>query len=358
MMDMEHRKRVIINTLYFAIFCFLAFASMRWVLPLVAPFVAAFFISALLQRPIRFASEKLGLHRGICAVLIVLLFYSTIGMMFAWLCVRLFLLAQTLVTHLPSLYSNQIAPALFALTEWLEQSFSRMDPTVAQTVNELLSQGILSLGSSVSALSVGALGAISGWASSLPGFFVKLLLMVIATFFTAKDYDLFAGFALRQLTGRGRTLMLRIKEYLVGTLLRCVRSYLLIMSLTFVELAIGLTLLRVENSILIALAIAVFDVLPVLGTGGIMIPWTLISLLQGSYRLGVGLAIVYLVITVIRNILEPKIVGSQLGLHPVVTLCGMFVGTQLFGIIGLFGVPIVLSLLRSLNESGEIHLFR
>ena len=140
---------------------------------------------------------------------------------------------------------------------------------------------------------------------------------------------------LRLIGERGRALLLHIREYLVGTLLICIRSYALIMSITFLELSIGLTLIGVEHSIPTALCIALFDILPVLGTGGIMIPWTVISLLQGRYALGVGLAVVYLAVTVIRNILEPKIVGGQLGLHPVVTLAGMFIGAQLFGIIGL-----------------------
>ena len=161
-----------------------------------------------------------------------------------------------------------------------------------------------------------------------------------------------------QFPERGRALLLHIREYLVGTLLICIRSYALIMSITFLELSIGLTLIGVEHSIPTALCIALFDILPVLGTGGIMIPWTVISLLQGRYALGVGLAVVYLAVTVIRNILEPKIVGGQLGLHPVVTLAGMFIGAQLFGIIGLFGVPITLSLLCNLNQSGDLRLFR
>ena len=182
--------------------------------------------------------------------------------------------------------------------------------------------------------------------------------MIISTFFLAKDHDALAGFVLRQFPERGRALLLHIREYLVGTLLICIRSYALIMSITFLELSIGLTLIGVEHSIPTALCIALFDILPVLGTGGIMIPWTVISLLQGRYALGVGLAVVYLAVTVIRNILEPKIVGGQLGLHPVVTLAGMFIGAQLFGIIGLFGVPITLSLLCNLNQSGDLRLFR
>ena len=89
-----------------------------------------------------------------------------------------------------------------------------------------------------------------------------------------------------------------------------------------------------------------------------MIPRTILTALQGDYALALGLLLVYLFVTVVRNILEPKIVGGQIGVHPVVTLAGMFVGAQLFGVLGLFGFPIGLSLLRHLNESGAIKVFR
>ena len=89
-----------------------------------------------------------------------------------------------------------------------------------------------------------------------------------------------------------------------------------------------------------------------------MIPWTGITALMGNHGLALGLLVVYLSITVIRNIIEPKIVGSQIGLHPVVTLVSMFVGAQLLGVLGLFGFPIGLSLLRYLNETGTIRLFK
>lgn len=153
-------------------------------------------------------------------------------------------------------------------------------------------------------------------------------------------------------------IFLNIQSYVVGTLFVCIRSYALIMSITFVELAVGLTLIGVKNSVLIAFVIAVFDILPVLGTGGIMIPWMVITAVMGNPRLAIGLLVVYLVITVIRNIIEPKIVGSQIGLHPVVTLVSMFAGAQLFGVLGLFGFPIGLSLLGYLNDTDTIRIFK
>ena len=130
------------------------------------------------------------------------------------------------------------------------------------------------------------------------------------------------------------------------------------MCITFIELSIGLTILRIDNAILIAFLISIFDILPVLGTGGIMIPWTVLTAIQGDYTMAIGLLCVYLVVTVIRNILEPKIVGSQVGLHPLVTLMSMFVGAQILGVFGLFGLPITLSLLKNLNDKGTIHIFK
>ena len=145
---------------------------------------------------------------------------------------------------------------------------------------------------------------------------------------------------------------------MVGTLFVCIRSYALIMSITFVELSVGLTLIGVNRAILVALLIAIFDILPVLGTGGIMIPWVILSALGGDLPHAFALLVLYVIITVIRNIIEPRIVGAQIGLHPVLTLMSMFVGNHLFGIVGLFGLPILLSLLRYLNDNGTISVPR
>ena len=87
-------------------------------------------------------------------------------------------------------------------------------------------------------------------------------------------------------------------------------------------------------------------------------PWVLIKLLQGEFLMALKIFGVYVTVTVVRNIIEPKIVGGQLGLHPVVTLSSMYVGVQLFGVVGLFGFPIGLSLLRYLNDHGVIRILK
>ena len=226
------------------------------------------------------------------------------------------------------------------------------------TLENLLEQLVKSIGELISNLSMNIMGIISNFTTSLPGLFIKIVLLIISTFFITIDYEQLAGFFFRQLSSKAKTTFVEIKEYVVGTLFVCIRSYALIMSITFVELSFGLTVLGIDNAILIALLISMFDILPVLGTGGIMIPWVVLTVLQGNYSLAVGLLLVYVIITVIRNIIEPKIVGKQIGLHPILTLASMYLGLQLFGVIGLFGFPVGLSLLRHLNEKGIVHVYK
>lgn len=357
-MEYEKRKKFIVNLIYCGFIFLLIYIALQYGLGLLAPFLLAFVIAYLLKRPAQFLSKKLKIPYKPIALLLVLLFYSTIGILAVLLLIKLITSAAGLISTLPSIYANQIEPSLIASFDGIEQAVYRMDPTLMAALSDLFTQFVQSLGELITSLSVKVVGAISTYATSLPGLLIKLLLMIIATFFIAGDYAVLSGFVLRQFPDKGKKLIIRIKEYTVGTLFVCIRSYALIMFITFVELSIGFTLIGIPNSILIALLVAIFDILPVLGTGGIMIPWTIITVIQGNYPLAIGLLIVYLAVTVIRNIIEPKIVGSQIGLHPIVTLISMFVGVQLFGVIGLFGFPITLSLLRHLNDTGTIKLFK
>jgi len=130
------------------------------------------------------------------------------------------------------------------------------------------------------------------------------------------------------------------------------------MCVTFVELAVGLTILGVSGAPLIALGIAVFDFFPVLGTGGIMIPWIVLEILRGDFTLAIGLAVLYAIVSVVRGFIEPKIVGGQLGQHPLLTLCAIYAGFQLMGFLGMVLLPIIAQILVSLHRSGVLRLWR
>ena len=353
-MSTEKKKKFIIDVTYLALILVLSYLLLQYALPLLLPFVLAFLIAYVLRRPIRFLSRVLHAPKGLVAVLLVVLTYGTIGLLLALAGIRITATITSVVQQIPSLYSAYILPELTDFFAWLEELLAKLDPSLMSALQELQSQLLNMLWQLVSSLSVVLVGGVSmatSFATSLPGFLIRLLLMVISTFFIAVDYQKIVRFCLGCLQGSTRNLVLQVKAYVVGTLFVCIRSYALIMSITFVELSVGLTLIGV------ALLIAIFDILPVLGTGGIMIPWVILSALGGDLPHAFALLVLYVIITVIRNIIEPRIVGAQIGLHPVLTLMSMFVGNHLFGIVGLFGLPILLSLLRYLNDNGTISLF-
>ena len=357
-MDAGKMKEFIIRVLYIAIWVGIACVVFSFGFSLLAPFWLALFLAYLLHRPSLWICKKLKLKYKFAALITTTVFFAVIGVLASLVGIKALSSLGTLIQNLPTLYSTHIEPIVKDVLNTLEEFYYQFDTSLFVVVEDMNDEFIKSIGGLVTDFSVSSMTAVSRFATSLPGLFIKIVLLVISTYFITLDYEKLTGFVLRQLRGKGKDIILQVKNYVIGTLFVCIRSYALIMFITFVELSIGLSIIGIRYAVLVSALISIFDILPVLGTGGIMIPWVLVSLLQGKIGTALGLLIVYVAITVIRNIIEPKIVGGQLGLHPVVTLCSMFVGVQLLGAIGLFGFPIGLSLLRYLNDHGVIKVLK
>ena len=142
------------------------------------------------------------------------------------------------------------------------------------------------------------------------------------------------------------------------------KAYLLIMLVTFSEMLIGLSILKllgIFNSsyiVIISVVTAIVDIIPVLGTGTILIPWTVIALILGNYPMAIGVGAMYAIITVIRQIVETKLVAGQLGLPPFVTISAMYIGLKTMGVLGVFIAPIIIIMVKLLNDEGIIHLWK
>ncbi len=357
-MNIEKRRQFIINFLYCFIIAAIIYVILKYGISLIFPFIFGFLVAYMLKKPIAFLSKKLHLKRPFAAIILVVIFYAIIVTIFSVISVKLFVAAKDFVFRLPQIYSKDIQPVISNIFDDIEEYASRIDPSLIASLEEVSSGFMQSISNLISNISVGMVTAVSGYASSLPVFIVKLLIAIIATFFIAVDYHTVSSFLLRQLSDKRRAMLLNIKNQLLTTLSGYGKSYALILGITFLELSLGLSIIGVKNAVYIAILIALLDILPVLGTGSVMIPWAVISLIQGNYPMAVKLLILYVAITVIRNVIEPRIVGNQVGLHPMATLFAMFVGTQLFGIIGLFGLPITLALLKNMNDKGLIHIFK
>ena len=340
----------LIKFAYAAVILGLIFLGFKYVLPLLMPFLLAFVFSVLLRAPAEYLSKNLKINRRLVTTILVTLLFILLAVLALFIGSELFTFARTSVSQ----FNTVIVPTVESLTEMVSRWTSHLDPNAVSVLEGLVNSVLLSLRSKVAEIST---RLVTGIMSSLPSSFLNVLFMIIATYFISLDFGLLKWAVARRIKEEDYNKIIAGLDYCKTTVGRMLRSYVLIMFITFLEQAIGLTILGVEYSVLIAMVIAVFDILPVVGSGTIMLPWAVISLVTGDIKRGVGLLILYVIITVIRQIIEPRIVGDHVGLHPLLTLMCMFVGLRVFGGLGLLGLPILCAVLVGLERDGVITLF-
>ena len=349
---MTEKKNFIINCAYCAVIFAIIWLIGKYILPAAMPFLIAFIISYFLRKPINRFCRKEGVNKTAVSIIVLLLFYIFMASLIATISVSGYAFIQNIIKEIPNYYTTSIEPMIDDLYQYLVNLNENMSPEIKSTLYEILGMVFSELKGVMLSISNWLIKAVTSVITAAPGFFVSFILAIISSFFIVIDYDKIVGYLQNMLNPKMQMLVSEGHDYLKNKLLIVIWSYIKIIGLTFVELSVGLMILGVENAIVIAAIIAIFDILPVLGTGGIVIPWGIISLCYGDYVLGFGLLILYVLITVIRNIVEPKMVGAELGLHPLATLMAMIIGANLYGILGLFGLPILISFI--LYEK-EIH---
>ena len=202
----------------------------------------------------------------------------------------------------------------------------------------------------------GLLTSILQGITSLPVIGIYIVITILSTYFICAD----RLFILDQFEHHFPKLWVRkfgihLKK-LISTLGSYLKAEATLILISFIEVLIGLCIfkwigLNVEYPLLAALGIGFVDALPILGSGTVMIPWAIISAVNGDLKLGIAIFILYVIILVVHQLLEPKIVSNNLGIHPIFTLIAMYTGFKISGIIGLFIGPIVLIILQNVFET-------
>jgi sporulation integral membrane protein YtvI len=353
-MKEEKQKAFIIFVIYIILILLLVYVSIKYLLPLLMPFVLGMVIAAIFRRLIDSIRDRFHIKRTFVSITILIIFYGVLGFLISLTGFKIFNYLLDLVYSLPDLYKNQIVPAIEAVSDNLIHRF----PGIENYAQDFLNNINNSIFDFIKTASSKVLSGITGFAGHLPSLLIKLIFTIVASFFFTVDYYNISSFILRQFNGDRREMIIRLKKDGIGTLGKFIRAYSAIISITFIELSIGFLILGIPNPFFLGLLVAIVDILPILGTGAILLPWSIISLIMGNMKIGIGMLILYIIITAVRQTIEPKIVGKQIGLHPIVTLLLMFVGAQLMGVLGLLLLPIIATIIKSLEEDGTIHLFK
>ncbi len=353
----EKRREFIINTIYFALILLIIFVCFRYVASWIMPFIVAFAIASMVQPMAKGLTRLTHIPRKVTGILSLILAYALI-IFGAWLLgAKIGSSIKDVFTKLPEYYDNNILPFFAYIMDMADNLESRISPETLAQIYEILSNSIDTLRGYVINLSSSVLSGIAGITARLPFYFISFIFTILASVFISMDYKNIVGFILNQFGAKTRSFLHDAKQHIGKTALGYLRAYAIILLLTFTELTIGLSILKVENAVGFAALIALADVLPVLGTGTIVIPWAVIALFSQNYYLAIGLAVLYIIITVVRNFTEPKIVGDQLGLNPLVTLVAIYLGYLMMGVLGMIVLPITINIVVGLQRAGKIKIW-
>lgn len=340
-MNIQKKRDFLTSFAYWGIIIAGVYLALQYLLPISVPFILGILVAWLVIR----ISKRIHCPHRLLRIGMTLVIYGFIGLLVTLLISRGVAIISSIIKWIPQVYETKLVPFVSLIYDWCSRMIQQLDPTLSSTLSVLLESVFSALKNLISQLSGATVGLVSSIATGVPNLVLSLLAMIFSTVFVVGDYEQIYAFTQRYVPSGIRTTISKIRLYLTDTLFVVIRSYILIMLLTFTELSILFSVLGIQKAFLKASLIALFDVMPILGTGGIMIPWFVISFALGHTAQGLKLLAIYIIVTIVRNYVEPKIVGAQLGLHPIITLVSMFIGLRLFGFWGLFGLPVGISFL-------------
>lgn len=221
-------------------------------------------------------------------------------------------------------------------------------------ITDFVSQGLQSVVESLQ----NQLGKIVQWLSTtiqfamyLPQILIFIVVTLVATYFMSSDKNTIIRFLDVQVPANWMEKTRSITKNMFTALFGWLRAQLILTTVCFSELLIGFLIIGIDNALLLALIIALVDVLPILGAGTVLLPWSVINLILGNTKLGLSTALLYVIIIFVRQLIEPKVLGKQIGVHPLFTLAGMYIGLRIWNVAGMFIGPLLVVTFKYIFEA-------
>lgn len=230
--------------------------------------------------------------------------------------------------------------------------FDQLPDDLVRQLQSGAQAGMSALIDALSSLSKSAINL----AAVIPNLFIVFIVFIVALYLTSYGLNSFKGSFLGLFEETSREKVSEVLQNLHKSIFGFVRAQIIISGLTYLVALTGLLILRVDYALALALLIIIVDILPILGTGSVLVPWAVFSFITGNAFLGIGLIILFLVITVFRRMIEPKIIGTSIGIGALSTLISLWVGFELVGVIGIFLGPIIVIIYQAMRRVGLLDI--
>lgn len=323
------------------------------------PFTIALFFSILTRPFTRFLQKRLKLSKKLSTIISIvtflLIFFGIIGWGSLKLISEIYKLSQNLNSY-SEITQKLWTDSMAKVYTYLGNFPSGFTKQVNDTINSFISSGSSKLG--------GFIKGLISFITSIPTVILYICITILATFFISLDRDEIVSFLEQQLPKSWLDKVFNIKTDMFTVLGSYIKAQIILMTICFFELIVCLNLLsllglNVPYPLLMSIIICIIDALPILGAGTILIPWAVISFALSDIKLGIALIIIYLFVLSVRQMLEPKLVSQNLGVHPLITLISMYSGFKIFGVMGFLIGPVVMIILKNVfSRELEVGFFR
>ncbi|EIJ79236.1 putative permease [Bacillus methanolicus PB1] len=336
----------------------LSSAAVYYISTVVYPFLIALAIAFLINPLVGFFEKKARMPRALAVFIVLILIFAVFAGLITLLVAEIVsgteYLARVVPTHLDTVinYIEQFfAAQIIPLYNQLSSMFKNLDAGQQDTLLTNIQSVGKKFGTTVGAFIQNFFEKIPNILSWFPNAATVFIFSLLATFFISKDWHKLSSLIGRLLPKRakssGKTVFADLNKALFGF----IKAQATLVSITTVIILIGLLILRVDYAITISLIAGIVDIIPYLGTGAIFVPWIIYEIIAGEMSLAIGLGVLYIVVIVQRQIMEPKILSSSIGLDPLATLIALFVGFKLLGFLGLIAGPVTLVIISTLHRA-------
>lgn len=340
-------KKLILVILVISLIIILALGAFKLLL-IWLPFIFAWWISNLLSPLVEWSNKKIKIHKSLATFIVLILFIAIISGIISLLVYIITIQVNNMLANMPEI--NQLFEEGVLLVSLNLIQFTDVLPNFLAENLELDLPGMLE---NVSLSITTIFASLVGYVAFIPNLLVGIIVMFVASFFMTKDKYKLKEIEMQIFSHKvfRSKLAIVLKDDILMVLLGYIRAQLILMSLTAIEVSIGLTILKIPYSILIGIGVGILDALPVFGTGTVFIPWVIILLFYQNYSLAIGIFIVYLIATLGRQALEPKIISTQIGIYPLITLLIIYTGIKIFGVTGIIIAPLIAITLLAIKKS-------
>ncbi|MDL2248906.1 sporulation integral membrane protein YtvI [Tyzzerella sp. OttesenSCG-928-J15] len=320
-------------------------------LRLLFPFVLALIVAVALNPVVNTINRKLGISRRIIALVLDLLVFMLVATLIGTLAYSVVNEAVALANNVQMNWDN-IVGTIDGIGDSFNWLINYLPPQIMDVLANFEDSIISFLQNSSKTLLSSVISATTSVTTKTGNFFVNFIMAILAAYFLISDYNRIGTAAKKFIGERTGKYLSILKNSALTALGGYVRSQLLLATFAFIFMFIALLIIGQPYALLIALLLGFIDLLPIVGTIAVLVPWGIFELITGDINTGIYLLAVGIVFFLIRKVIEPKIVGSQTGLHPLAALISTFIGLQFSGVWGAILGPVVLMVVISVYKTG------